>query len=590
MAFDIKELAAELSISTATAKNWQRLGKLKPDAEAGLYSADYVSALKKELLSAQSSKLKSRRNKSRLSGSGLYRKYIDTERNRVAAENIIKSGLIRSEKQLRLLLGEYALCLYSLAAGMEAPPLDLFLQNQCGSPLFPFIYDITGEFDAEIYAGIRPALVESLEYQPFEDTLGFFYISLCDFAKRKQNGIYYTPFSSVSKLISELGDSADLGDVLDPCCGSGSFLIFLAKAGLSLSRLFGQDNDPLCIAIARFNLYLAYPASDFAEIASHITLGDSLLSSFNRRFDTVLGNPPWGNTIPEALLNSYRSLYKSAKRKKPDICDIFIEAALSLLKPCGRLAFILPQALLNTASHRLIRREILSRCSFSFADYIGNVFPSVHCPAVILGLCLSSPGSLIGCRVSTVQRSFTIHSPRNFSSVFSFDVTDDEEAILTEMENDPSAVYLKGNAVFALGIVTGNNSAYLSSIPLPGYEPIVKGSDITPFGIKPPSSFIRFEPQSFQQSAPEALYRSPEKLFYRFIGEKPVFALDTEGRLSLNSCNILIPKIPGFTVVQVLNMLNSAETAFYISKRFASLKLLRSHLESVPLFLILNDS
>ena len=114
-------------------------------------------------------------------------------------------------------------------------------------------------------------------------------------------------------------------------------------------------------------------------------------------------------------------------------------------------------------------------------------------------------------------------------------------------------------------------------------EPVLRGSDIAPFTCSAPKRWLHFAPQRFQQTAPEAVYRAPEKIVYNFIGQHVRFALDREKRLTLNSCNILLPKLDGIDTAYLLAVLNSSFTAFYLQKRFASLKLLRTHLESLPI-------
>ena len=79
------------------------------------------------------------------------------------------------------------------------------------------------------------------------------------------------------------------------------------------------------------------------------------------------------------------------------------------------------------------------------------------------------------------------------------------------------------------------------------------------------------------------MYRAKEKLLYRFISEVPVFAYDDGQRLSLNSANILIPEIPGLRMRYVLAILNSSAAAFWLAKRFRSVKMLRSYLEALPI-------
>ena len=51
----------------------------------------------------------------------------------------------------------------------------------------------------------------------------------------------------------------------------------------------------------------------------------------------------------------------------------------------------------------------------------------------------------------------------------------------------------------------------------------------------------------------------------------------------MNSCNILIPEIPGLEIKYVLAVLNSRCAQFYYKKVFNSVKVLRSHLERIPI-------
>ena len=67
----LNELCEELTISTATARNWIKLGKIKPE-----FSVDYVKNLKKDIASGKKNYLKSRRNKKYISGNSLYKDYV----------------------------------------------------------------------------------------------------------------------------------------------------------------------------------------------------------------------------------------------------------------------------------------------------------------------------------------------------------------------------------------------------------------------------------------------------------------------------------------------------------------------------------
>ena len=102
-------------------------------------------------------------------------------------------------------------------------------------------------------------------------------------------------------------------------------------------------------------------------------------------------------------------------------------------------------------------------------------------------------------------------------------------------------------------------------------------------------NYIRFAPESFQQVAPVEMYRAKEKLLYRFICEVPVFTYDDQQTLSLNSCNIVIPDVDGLEMKYILAILNSSVAAYFVSKRFNSVKLLRSHIEQMPIPVVSMD-
>lgn len=53
--------------------------------------------------------------------------------------------------------------------------------------------------------------------------------------------------------------------------------------------------------------------------------------------------------------------------------------------------------------------------------------------------------------------------------------------------------------------------------------------------------------------------------------------------LPLNSCNVLIPQIDGLDIKYILAILNSSVAEFFFSKTFNSVKMLKSHIEAVPI-------
>ena len=85
-----------------------------------------------------------------------------------------------------------------------------------------------------------------------------------------------------------------------------------------------------------------------------------------------------------------------------------------------------------------------------------------------------------------------------------------------------------------------------------------------------------------QQVAKEEIYRAPEKLVYKFISNKLVFAYDDSASLFLNSANILIPNIPSMCSKTVMAFLNSSLFQFMYIRLFGEVKILKGNLIELP--------
>uniref|UniRef100_UPI0025FE50F1 TaqI-like C-terminal specificity domain-containing protein n=1 Tax=Butyrivibrio sp. TaxID=28121 RepID=UPI0025FE50F1 len=438
---------------------------------------------------------------------------------------------------------------------------------------------------------------------------------LRDLGSRKNAGSYYTPTDIVIKSVENLkytnSSSKSITDkkdpcsiqVLDPCCGSGNFLIQMPDL-ISPCNIYGCDIDPVCVCLARINLALKYGPEYANEFKKNVRCANFLKSELSDIFapkdmepDIIIGNPPWGFDFSMEDKKLYKSLYKTAKGKGTESYDIFTEKAISCLKENGRLSFVLPEASLTVKLHNALREIIISNCNITYLAYLGNVFHKVACPCVILqllktGRMLETKGLIVDNLTmspdkDTPKMPLVIGTNRKVNSdKLSFYTDDEEYAILEAMSSLKRCTYLKDNATFALGIVTGDNDRYIKETPSRQAEIILKGSDISRYYISKPGRYIVYKPESFQQVAPKSIYRADEKLFYRFISNDLIFAYDNEGLLSLNSCNILIPRIPGLSIKYIMAILNSSCARFYYKKSFNSVKVLRSHLEQIPIPLV----
>ncbi len=604
---NLNQVCHQLSISLATGRNWLKSGRLVPSEihkKAPLFSQEYVDSFQETLQTGEQTFLKSRRNKNYISGNQFYDAYLladspNIRKVKALLERIEESSYPTNETGIGLVLADCALQLYRQNNYVNPENNLLCLINESvdeGNPLSLLTAFIPNRRNAKTFLMKYPEIF-SIEYTyvPREDLLGLLYLSMRHMGNRKTNGAYYTPVNVVKQLLNNLTAPGENETLLDPCCGTGNFLLQLSS-NWKPEQLYASDIDRISVAVTRINLSLKFPQTDMGLLRSHVQCQNFLLDKRCNSYNYIIGNPPWGFAYSEEEKATLRQDFVSAG-KNPESYDLFVERALQQLHHNGTLAFVLPEAILSVKSHKAVRQLICDCCKLQALTYLGNIFDGVWCPSVILQLVKTNqPLSVLGLRITDSNKHFTIEQHRPITADnFHLAVTDKEYALLSKIENLPSTTTLKGNADFALGIVTGDNKKYLFpaeevnnrlNLSRPHLEPVLKGADIEPYHINPAKYYIDFQPKHLQQCAPVEMYRAPEKLVYRFIGQKLIFAYDDRQHISLNSCNILIPHTEGLHIKYILTILNSRTAQFYVQKKWNSLKVLRSHLEQIPIPLI----
>ena len=208
-------------------------------------------------------------------------------------------------------------------------------------------------------------------------------------AYKGEEGQYFTPPSVVGIAIAAVNPTSE-DRVIDPACGSGSFLANALvnvvgtlrehygdnKAKIdtdlrtwSTQMLFAIDKDAVSVRLSKAYL------SMLGDGSTHVFKADSIRPSVwkspldatiqNGAFDVVVTNPPFGTKLKVDTSVARKEAYELscawtkegktwAKTEEYGVCDlglIFLELSIRLLDEGGRLAIVLPDTYLFSDSY-----------------------------------------------------------------------------------------------------------------------------------------------------------------------------------------------------------------------------------------------
>lgn len=247
------------------------------------------------------------------------------------------------------------------------------------------------------------------------DVKGMAYETIVSNTLKQEAGQFFTP-RNIIKAMVEMLNPTETDRILDPCCGSGGFLVMaldyvrkqiasdmfphldgplLAEKFNSFEvnekiktyaerSIFGFDFDPDLKKAARMNMVmagdghanifhvnsLAYPNWEHPEEIEKINasiskslsemkdLDNAYGSDAREKFDMVFTNPPFGAKVKveqEIASQYYLSKYSDA----PEV--LFIEACYNFLKPGGKMAIVLPDGILGNPNTLPVREWILDK-------------------------------------------------------------------------------------------------------------------------------------------------------------------------------------------------------------------------------------
>lgn len=182
-------------------------------------------------------------------------------------------------------------------------------------------------------------------------------------------GEYYTPRAvtqfAVDMIDPRLGES-----ILDPACGTGGFLACAIEhvrknevkkpsdEDLLQASIHGVEKKPLPHLLCTTNMIL-HGIDVPTQIRHDNTLSRPLRDYEKKdRVDVIVTNPPFGGMEEDGIEQNFPAEFRTR-----ETADLFLVLILTLLKPGGRAAVVLPDgSLFGEGVKTRIKERLLSEC------------------------------------------------------------------------------------------------------------------------------------------------------------------------------------------------------------------------------------
>lgn len=160
--------------------------------------------------------------------------------------------------------------------------------------------------------------------------------------EKKNGGIFITPRSLIERLVAQL-PARHYADILEPSAGTCEIVRYLDGRLSNVSIDAVEFNPVIYSTVSDANIQyinaVRYIRADFTRWVPH------------KQYDLIIGNPPYvvcgKDDVPEQ--------YRENTVGRPNLFGTFILHAMTMLKPDGILAFIIPTSFLNAAYYSKIR-------------------------------------------------------------------------------------------------------------------------------------------------------------------------------------------------------------------------------------------
>jgi ribosomal protein S20 len=226
--------------------------------------------------------------------------------------------------------------------------------------------------------------------------------------EKKNYGIFISPNSIITSLFSTVqsylqNNLSQIKRILEPSCGTceiiqycDSIMIDVQIDGVELNATIFN-----CIKNLKFKNSVNLYNVDFIKYKS-----DTL-------YDLIIGNPPYFVCKKSDMPKEYEEYIHG----RPNIFGLFILNSLSLLKPGGILAFIVPNSFLNSIYYSKIRNYIKNTCSIIKIDDYSKLNDFMDTEQSTFGLIIQK--NVINLKASECKYSMLI----NYNYIFTNDTS-----------------------------------------------------------------------------------------------------------------------------------------------------------------------
>lgn len=284
---------------------------------------------------------------------------------------------------------------------------------------------------------------------------------------KKSNGIFYTDIELASSIVEFL-DIPQQASIIDPCCGTGSFIHSLQVK--EYENVFGCDFDMNTVKKCR----ALTGSTNIKKMDTIGTDGYMILKKMkHERFDYVIGNPPYAPLRKNVSINASPDFISKVKGAGSNLFVAAIYRAFELAKKDGIISFIIPKNLLHISSYRAIREVLLKEKKIISIIELGIHFKTVRGEQVVLTLKNEYEED------NKIKYYTYEHGKITFMSEVSQNYYDDEIIVFTDNEEVPIYDKLKSSyeqlgEVCADTIKRGRDKS----------KNAVKGKQIRKFGFK----------------------------------------------------------------------------------------------------------